>query len=93
VSGDLLTAGAGHGLDQVLVLNPPAKGGVVDFDGDDMAGVAQSDLDALTADLGADRGRTWCPAPGRDACSRGHGGGAPRRARRPSLAQRCDCPG
>jgi hypothetical protein len=30
-----------------------AQGGVVDFDGDDLAGVAQPGLDALADDLGA----------------------------------------
>jgi hypothetical protein len=51
VSGDLLAAGAGSGLDQVLALVVDAQSRVVDFDGDDLAGVAQPDLDALADDL------------------------------------------
>ena len=53
VSADLLTAGAGKVFDQVVVLVVGAHGGFVDFDGDDLSGVAQSDLDALADDLGA----------------------------------------
>jgi hypothetical protein len=53
VSADLLAAGAGNRFDQVVTLVVDAQGGVVDFDGDDLTGVAQPDLDALADDLGA----------------------------------------
>lgn len=55
VSADLLAAGAGDGLDQVVALILDAQRGVVDFDGDDLAGITQRDLDALVDDLGAPR--------------------------------------
>jgi hypothetical protein len=50
VSADLLAAGVGNVLDQVVVVVVDAQGGVVDFDGDDLAGVAQAYLDALADD-------------------------------------------
>jgi hypothetical protein len=66
VSGDLLAAGAGDGLDQGVAVVIDAQDRVVDFDGDDLAGVAQPDLDAL-ADDWVPRGRTLCAGPGRGA--------------------------
>jgi hypothetical protein len=39
VAGDLLAAGSGNLLDQVIVLVVDAQGGLVDFDGDDLPGV------------------------------------------------------
>jgi hypothetical protein len=39
VSGDLLAAGAGNMLDQVLVLVVDPQGGFIDFDGDDLTGI------------------------------------------------------
>jgi hypothetical protein len=51
VSADLLTAGAGNIFDQVIALVVDAQDRVVDFDGDDLAGVAQADLDALADPL------------------------------------------
>ena len=51
MSGDLV-AGAGNGLDQVVAVVVDPESRFVDFDGDDPAGVAQSDLDALADDLG-----------------------------------------
>ncbi|MDT7595434.1 MAG: hypothetical protein QOJ06_980 [Pseudonocardiales bacterium] len=53
VAGDLLAAGAGNMLDQVIVVVVDAQGGFVDFDGDDLPGLAQPDLDALADDVGA----------------------------------------
>ena len=53
VAADLLAAGAGHIFDQVVTLIVDVQGGFVDFDGDDLTGIAQSDLDALADDLGA----------------------------------------
>ncbi|MGH3806902.1 MAG: hypothetical protein ACRDRU_09765 [Pseudonocardiaceae bacterium] len=53
VSAELLAAGAGHVFDQLVTLVVDPQDRVVDFDGDDLAGVAQSDVDALADDLGA----------------------------------------
>jgi len=53
VSTDLLTAGAGNVFDQLIALVVDAQDRVVHLDGDDLTGVAQSDLDALADDLGA----------------------------------------
>jgi hypothetical protein len=52
VSVDLLTADAGNSFDQVVAVVVDPEGRFVDFDGDDLADVAQSDLDALADDLG-----------------------------------------
>jgi hypothetical protein len=68
--------GTGNGPDQVVAVVVDAQGGVVDFDGDDLVGVAQSgwcsaaDLDALADDLGA-------PAAGHGALQRNHGADVP----------------
>jgi hypothetical protein len=63
VSVDFLAAGAGNVLIKwSLVVD--AQGGLVDFDGDNLPGVAQSDLDALADDFGCRRGRTRCVALG-----------------------------
>lgn len=72
VSGDLLAAGAGNMLDQVIVVVVDAQGGFVDFDGDDLAGLAQPDLDALADDVGAPGAR--CAGLGRGAGRRSEQG-------------------
>jgi hypothetical protein len=41
VAADLLAAGAGDVLDQVVVVVVEAQSGFVDFDGDDLTGIAQ----------------------------------------------------
>ncbi len=53
VAVDLFAAGAGNVLDQMVALIIDAQSGLVDVDGDDLAGIAQPDLDALADDLGA----------------------------------------
>jgi hypothetical protein len=58
---DLLAAGAGNVFDQVVALVVDAQGGVVDFDGDDLTGITQSDLDALAEGI---RGRQCYPSFG-----------------------------
>jgi hypothetical protein len=50
---DLLAAGAGNGLDQMVAVVVDAQGGLVEFDGDDLAGIMRPDLHALADDLGA----------------------------------------
>ena len=57
VAADLLAAGAGNIFDQVVALVVDAQGGLVDFDGDDLTGIAQSDLHPLADDLGATAAR------------------------------------
>jgi hypothetical protein len=52
VSADLLAAGAGNSFDQVVAVVVDPQGGLVDFDGDDLTGITQPDLDALADDLG-----------------------------------------
>jgi hypothetical protein len=52
-------------LDQVIVVVVNAQGGFVDFDGDDLVGLAQPDLDALADDVGAPGAR--CAGLGRGA--------------------------
>jgi hypothetical protein len=47
----------GNSFDQVVAVVVDAQGRFVDFDDDDLAGVAQLDLDALADDLGAPRRR------------------------------------
>jgi hypothetical protein len=39
--GDLLAAGAGNGIDQVIALVVDTQGGFVDLDGDVLPGVAR----------------------------------------------------
>jgi hypothetical protein len=39
VAGDLLAAGSGNMLDQVIAVVVDAQGGFVDFDGDDLPGI------------------------------------------------------
>jgi hypothetical protein len=53
VSVDLLAAGAGNMLDQVVALVVDPQGGLVNFDGHDLTGITEPDLHALADDLGA----------------------------------------
>jgi hypothetical protein len=52
-SGDLLSAGAGHDGEDLVVLVGDAQHGVFDLDGDGLAGVVEADGYALADDLDA----------------------------------------
>jgi hypothetical protein len=71
VSGDLLAGGARNGLDQVVAVVVDAQGRFVDFDGDDLTGIAQPDRDALAAPPTATgRTRSECPPDRTLRCTR-----------------------
>jgi hypothetical protein len=66
VAGDLLSAGAGHHLDELAGFVQEAQRGLADLDGGEGMPVRETDLDALVDDLdAAASGPAAAPAPAR----------------------------